>query len=71
MKEKIIKIVSESFEEDFDIKEFDMKFEEFDGWDSLTAMVLIDKLNEKFEIEIQVDEINEMSVNTLFKLINN
>lgn len=70
MIQKIKKIVCESFEEDFDLKEYDKKFQEYDGWDSLTAMVLIDKLNEKFEIEIEIDDINKMSVNSLYKLIN-
>ena len=69
MIEKIKKIVSESFEEDFELNELDKKFQEYDGWDSLTAMVLIDKLNEKFEIEVEVDEINEMSVSSIHKIL--
>ena len=69
MIEKIKKIVIDSFEEDFEIKEVDKKFSDYDGWDSLTAMVLIDRLEEKFEIELEVDQINEMSVSSIQEIL--
>lgn len=67
---KIKKIVSESFEEDFELNEVEKKFQDFDGWDSLTAMVLIDQLNEEFDIDIEVDNIGEMSVSSINEIIN-
>ena len=71
MIEKLKKIVSESFEEDNVLYEFDRKFQDYDGWDSLTAMVLIDQINENFNIEIEVEKIGEMSINSLDKILNN
>ena len=71
MIEKLKKIVSESFEEDIILYEFDRKFQDYDGWDSLTAMVLIDQINENFNIEIEVEKIGEMSINSLDKILNN
>lgn len=70
MIQKIKKLVSESFEEDFEFDDIDKKFQDFDGWDSLTAMVLIDKLSEEFEINIEVDEINQMSVSSILAILN-
>ena len=71
MIEKLKKIVSESFEENIVLYEFDRKFQDYDGWDSLTAMVLIDQINENFNIEIEVEKIGEMSINSLYKILNN
>ena len=71
MIEKLKKIVSESFEEDIVLYEFERKFQDYDGWDSLTAMVLIDQINENFNIEIEVEKIGEMSINSLEKILNN
>jgi acyl carrier protein len=70
MIDKIKKIVSESFEEDFELDEVEKEFQDYDGWDSLTAMVLIDQLNEEFNIDIEVDNIGEMSVSSINKIIN-
>ena len=70
MIDKIKKIVTESFDEDFDLVDLEKKFNDYDGWDSLTAMVLIDKLHEKFEIEIEADNINDMSVMKILELLN-
>jgi acyl carrier protein len=70
MIKKIKKLVSESFEEDFEFDDIDKKFQDFEGWDSLTAMVLIDKLSEEFEINVEVDEINQMSVSSILGILN-
>ena len=70
MIKKIKKLVSESFEEEFEFDDIDKKFQDFEGWDSLTAMVLIDKLSEEFEINVEVDEINQMSVSSILGILN-
>ena len=67
---KIKLLVSSSFEEDFEINDIEKKFQDYEGWDSLTAMVLIDKLSDEFNIDIEVDQINEMSISTIFKILN-
>ena len=67
---KIKLLVSSSFEEDFEINDIEKKFQDYEGWDSLTAMVLIDKLSDEFNIDIEVDQINEMSISTIVKILN-
>ena len=62
MIDKIKIIVSNSFEEGIDVTDLNLKFQDYDGWDSLTAMVLIDGLSEEFNLEVEVDVISEMSV---------
>ena len=62
---KIKTIISNSFEEDFDVTDINLKFQDYEGWDSLTAMVLIDKLSEELNLEVEVDEISEMSVSDI------
>lgn len=62
---KIKTIISNSFEEDIDVTDLNLKFQDYEGWDSLTAMVLIDGLSEEFNLEVEVDDISEMSVSDI------
>ena len=62
-------MVIKSFEEDFEIVSIEKKFEDYDGWDSLTAMVLIDKISNEFNVEIEISDINEMSVSKLNEIL--
>ena len=62
---KIKTIISNSFEEDIDITDLNLKFQDYEGWDSLTAMVLIDGLSEELNFEVEVDDISEMSVSDI------
>ena len=62
---KIKTIISNSFEEDIDVTDLNLKFQDYEGWDSLTAMVLIDRLSEELNFEVEVDDISEMSVSDI------
>ena len=62
---KITTIISNSFEEDIDVTDLNLKFQDYEGWDSLTAMVLIDGLSEELNFEVEVDDISEMSVSDI------
>lgn len=70
---KIKLIISEAFEEDFSNNNADenLLFKDYDGWDSLTAMILIDSINTEFGIEIPIDNISEMSINSVQQLLSN
>tara|TARA_B100000575_G_C22783697_1_gene464235 strand:- start:332 stop:547 length:216 start_codon:yes stop_codon:yes gene_type:complete len=69
MIENIKLMVIESFDEDFEVISIEKKFEDYDGWDSLTAMVLIDKISSEFNVDIEITDINEMSVSKLNEIL--
>ena len=69
MIENIKLMVIESFDEDFEVVSIEKKFEDYDGWDSLTAMVLIDKISSEFNVDIEITDINEMSVSKLNEIL--
>ena len=69
MIESIKLMVIKSFEEDFEVVSIEKKFEDYDGWDSLTAMVLIDKISSEFNVDIEITDINEMSVSKLNEIL--
>lgn len=69
MIEQIKLILRDSFEEEIQLSNHDLLFRDYDGWDSLTSMVLIDRINEEFGIDIAIDEINEMSISKLIDIL--
>lgn len=59
--EKLLNIVKDSFE-DTSVQIIESKkFDSYDGFDSLTAMVLVDALAEHYDVHLQVEEIGEMT----------
>lgn len=48
----------------------DTNFKDLDGWDSMTAMVLIGLVNEEFSVTLNSDDIEKIStVNSLMERI--
>ena len=60
--EKLVQLVQESFE-DSSVKIIETKkFEEYDQFDSLTAMMLVDALREHYNLELEVESIGGMTI---------
>ncbi len=60
----------EEFEylEEEEIVEGSTKFQEMDGWDSLTAIMILEMIDDEFEADISGDELRECS--TIEELYN-
>lgn len=69
---KVKSIFEENLQE-FDYKkfEFDLKQDQFEGWDSFSHMALVSKVEEEFNINLEMDEIVELdSPRKFVQLIN-
>lgn len=57
--EQFIKRFREEFEflEEEEIVEGSTKFQELDGWDSLTAIMILEMIDDEFEADISGDEL--------------
>jgi acyl carrier protein len=69
MKDKISKIVCNTFEIDF----FDenIPFMDFYEWDSLVSMVFVDRLDNEFGISFEITELGKYTFNSLVIKIEN
>lgn len=43
---------------------------EIEGWDSLTSMVLVDLIENEYNIDLEINEIEDMTVNQLNDLLD-
>tara|TARA_B100000925_G_C21726871_1_gene353374 strand:+ start:165 stop:368 length:204 start_codon:yes stop_codon:yes gene_type:complete len=66
--EELIKIIKSAFEEDIEI-DIEKQLSQYSGWDSLTAFVIIDLLEEKYSISIDPEILENLSVKDLFEKI--
>ena len=66
--EELIKIIKSAFDEDIEI-DIEKQLSEHSGWDSLTAFVIIDLLEEKYSISIDPEILENLSVKDLFEKI--
>ena len=54
---KILKLISNVFEIDSSIIDMEMTPDEIESWDSLTQLLLINSIEEEFEIVLEIEEI--------------
>ena len=64
--EELIKIIKSAFEEDIEI-DIEKRLSEYSGWDSLTAFVIIDLLDEKYSLSIDPETLENLSVKDIFQ----
>jgi acyl carrier protein len=69
MIEKIKLLIRESFEDEIKLNDHDLLFEDYEGWDSLTSMVLIDSINEEFGVDIEIEKINKLSISKIINIL--
>ena len=69
MIEKIKLLIRESFEDEIKLNDHDLLFKDYEGWDSLTSMVLIDRINEEFGVDIDIEKISEMSISQIVNIL--
>lgn len=60
--EKLREIIRESFEDSAIVIIDDCKLQDYEGYDSLTAMMLSDAFQECFEITIDVERVGDFSL---------
>ena len=68
---KLTDIFREIFNNEDIILDIKMTAKDIDNWDSLTHMLLIGKIEEKFEIKFKLKELNNLdNVGNLIEIIN-
>ena len=68
---KLTDIFREIFNNEDIILDIKMTAKDIDNWDSLTHMLLIAKIEEKFEIKFKLKELNNLdNVGNLIEIIN-
>ena len=65
-----IKRLSNCFDDENVSIDLNKKFLDQEGWDSLTAFVIIDMLDEEYSYSISFEDLAEKTVHDLFNLIN-
>ena len=51
--------------------DFDTRFEDIEGWDSLTTMLIITEFNEKYDKSLDVDKLAQMkTVSQIYHFYN-
>ena len=68
--DSFIKQLSNCFDDENISIDLNKKFIDQEGWDSLTAFVIIDMLDEEYSFSISFEDLSDKTVNDLFKLIN-
>ena len=61
-------LLEEAFVEKPIIMDLSVKLEDLDGWDSLTAMMLIDLTKERYGLDLDIENIGEMTFVDFSKL---
>jgi acyl carrier protein len=61
-------LLEEAFVEKPSIIDLSVKLEDLDGWDSLTAMMLIDLTKQRSGLDLDIENIGEMTVVDFSKL---
>ena len=70
--DKILKIISDVFEiDDPSIIDMEMTPDEIESWDSLSQLLLINSIEEEFEIVLEIEEIfSIMKVGDIYEVIS-
>ena len=61
-------LLEEAFVEKPIIMDLSVNLEDLDGWDSLTAMMLIDLTKERYGLDLDIENIGEMTFVDFSKL---
>ena len=63
MENKLKQILELALEES--ICDYELNFKDYDNWDSLVGMVIIDKIDSEFDIVLKVEDLEELNFRSL------
>ena len=59
---KLVKAFCDALEIEENIVKDDLKYQSIEQWDSISHMILIDELQDVFDVEIDTDDVIDMSI---------